>query len=244
VAPAADIATFPDVFVGLDAPPEFEPVSLSHAPRVTLAIESEPEDTLSEETVTHVDDTPLPNLTAFRERLQAIRDRAIGAGLLPGVSSVSVPPTPAEPQSAPPEAPVEEQTELGDPNDWAFELPLGTVEERLEAFASWAYRHISGGEILVVDDHGDLLWGQHARPELILSTLMARNASSRSSPLSACGLSGTIHYSLASGNTLTVIPCDTRLGMIQVVICAAEGLPEMDADRLRQALIAAMDTQD
>lgn len=239
-----------DAFLGIEPEePGFEPdhEPLCAVPHVAHAVPEAPESAAFQDVTRTPHESPIPDMEAFRDHLRAIRELAVGAGLFPaGLGSGQAPAQAPEPEAPPPvktEARVEETECEEDLGEWTFDVPLGSIDERLDAFAAWASDRLGEGEVLVVDDHGDLLWGHHAKPELILSTLMARNAASRSNPLSACGLSGTVHHALASGNTLTVIPCSTRLGMIQIAVAAPKGLRESMADRFQQALVAAMDTQ-
>ncbi len=177
---------------------------------------------------------PLPDISAFRLRLQAIRERAIGAGLLP-VGTTSAGDAGLSPAS---ESVV--STPTAPP---AFVVPLGSVIARLEAFAAWTNRCVDPSDLFVIDDHGDLLWGAQDQAGLILSTLMALNAVQRGNALSACGPSWVTHKQLPSGKQLSVIPCSTRLGFIQVAMAGWQKIEEGQAKRIREALIATMDAQ-
>lgn len=175
-----------------------------------------------------------PDLDAFRQRLQAIRDRAVDAGLLP-------PPQAPQEESA---APISMPETIPQPPPAApFTVPTGSVMERLEAFDGWARHRCGEGEIFVMDDQGDLLCGRQEQAGLILSTLLALNAAARSSAWSACGGPQVLHHSLPSGDIITVIPCPTRLGVMQVAVTASQAIPEDSAALLRSALIAAMDAE-
>ncbi len=165
----------------------------------------------------------------FRSRLQAIRERAIRAGLMPSHQPISevveevVVPEVVMPKSLPP-----------------FEAMAGSVSERIDAFASWAQPALDQSELFVVGDQGDLLWGQSAHSGLVLSAIMAWGATSRMSALSACETPSPLRQVLATGSHLIVIPCATRLGVMHIAITGAVSLPDMHLPALRQALIAAM----
>jgi hypothetical protein len=178
-----------------------------------------------------------PDLQALRQRLQAIRERAMDAGLLPGAAAVVRPPEPAPPPvlEAPP-APVSAPA--------PFQVPLGSVMARLEAFAAWADRSLDQADVFVVDDRDDLLWGPQEQAGLVLSALMAQAAATRSSALSACEGAHALHQALPTGRMLTVIPCGTRLGMMQVAVVSAEALSPDQSEALRGALTAAMDAEE
>ncbi|MDZ4288729.1 MAG: hypothetical protein U0984_12260 [Prosthecobacter sp.] len=173
-----------------------------------------------------------PDLDAFRQRLQAIRSRAVDAGLLPAPVAAIEEARPALPEPLP--VPVEARV-------CAFQAPRGGLVERLEAFVIWARRCIGTGEVFVVDDRGDLLSGPQDQATLILSTLLALNAAARASAWSACEGSQVLHQSLAAEAMVTVIPCSTRLGVMQVAVVAPHAIADGDAAVIRDALIATMD---
>jgi hypothetical protein len=70
--------------------------------------------------------------------------------------------------------------------------------------------------------------------------MMAWGAAIRASAMSACETPPVIHQPLASGNVLTVIPCETAAGMVHAAVAAPEGLTHEQAHLLRGALCAAM----
>ena len=169
----------------------------------------------------------------FRSRLQAIRERAIRAGLMPSHQPIS--------EAVPEEAPVPE-VEQPEPLP-PFEAMAGSASERIDAFASWAQPALDQSELFVVGDQGDLLWGQPAHSGLVLSAIMAWGATSRMSALSACETASPLRRVLATGSHLIVIPCATRLGVMHIAITGTVSLPDMHLPALRQALIAAMDAE-
>lgn len=228
-------------------------------------------------------DTAEPSLHALsgiRDRLRAIRERALAAGLLaraadptalpggepsshgstdeePSVAEVS-PVADGEPQRlevekeewpTPQEALAEvvgqevvREQQAEDEID-SFEVPLGSIGERLEAYCRWAQRRLNGAELLLMDDHGDVLWGQSAQAGLVLSVLMASMAAARSSALAAFSAPRVVRQTLANQRTMTVIPCPTCYGLIHLAVMHAEALDERESGLLREALIAAMQAQ-
>lgn len=283
---------------------------------------------------TVVDAVNTPNLAAFRERLQSIREKAIHAGLLTPKTAAAEEEPPAEPAPAEaptaevseeaateetpspePEisalAPVQEQTpvqpeapvwqpsptvelappppmeELAEDIDPApiqneapvwepsptveaaplpaetpaqeFSLPPAppapayvpqphvqiqsgaSVKERLEAFAAWADQKWEQAELLVVDEYGDLLWGPPKKSGLVLSTMMAWNAAIRASAQAASGVIQTHQQILPMGETLTLIPCQTRLGMLQIAFVKMKALQEHETAMIQEALAQVMD---
>lgn len=123
----------------------------------------------------------------------------------------------------------------------SFEVPLGTITERLNAFAEWASRRLHMADMLVVDDHGDILWGQHDHAGLVVSAMMACTAALRSSALGACELPGLIEQPITADRNLVVLPCPTQYGTINITLVHQGALPPADAALLREALVAAID---
>jgi hypothetical protein len=282
----------------------------------------------------------MPNLAAFRQRLQSIRERAISAGLMTpkpppppetptasepdamrtGVSAlrlvrppapvpeVVTPPEPApesETETAPlppqepelvvvnepepvaavapafeesaspspepvpepvPEPPSQESAPQWQPQPVSFPAPNpppvqynvpispaptaqphieiapgASVKDRLDAFASWAGQQWGPGELLIVDEYGDLLWGPPKKAGLVLSSMMAWNAAIRASAQAANGMAQIQQQVLATGETLTIIPCKTRLGMLQIAVVKAQAPWGEETSVLREALVQVMD---
>lgn len=200
-------------------------------------------------------------LSRIRDKLRAIRQRATEAGILTRLNEVAAVPVAGEETTI---APVEQQwgeatsadacrgeavlenredpftATLSQPP--AFEVPSGSRDVRLAAFAGWARQLLQedSGHVLVMSDDGEVLWGGEAKAGLVLSTMMACGAAIRASAMSACKTAPVIHQPLASGNVLTVIPCETSVGMVHAAVAAPAGLSNEQAARLRAALCAAM----
>ena len=224
----------------------------------------------------------MPNLAAFRQRLQSIRERAISAGLLTpkALASPPVPAAPSEPVPAPQSqpwmetplpsqvpAPVEPPPEAFTPSPAPLPYhpaapipapvteappppppaplieiaPEASVKDRLEAFAIWANQQWGPGELLIVDEYGDLLWGPPKKSGLVLSTMMAWNAAIRASAQAASGMAQIQQQVLATGETLTIIPCKTRLGMLQIALVKAIAPWGEETSLLNEALVQVMD---
>lgn len=192
-------------------------------------------------------------LSRIRDKLRAIRQRATEAGILTRTSDV-LPMQPASDMQTTELASVD-QSGLAAAADAAvkiepdfspapvFEIPPGSREVRLAAFAGWARQllHEDGGHVLVMSDDGEVLWGGEARAGLVLSTMMAWGAAVRASAMSACdGVQSVIHQPLASGHVLTVIPCETAGGMVHAAVAAPAGLTQELANIIRGALCVAM----
>jgi hypothetical protein len=181
-----------------------------------------------------------PDLDALRQRLHEIRVRAVDAGLLPGrqngiapTEAISAVDSPQEP--VPVGAPLRQRREFT-----PFQVPLGSVMARVEAFAQWLFQSLGTSNVFVIDDRGNLLWGPQEQAGLVLSTLMAINAASRGSAASACEKPQINQQVLPSGMMMTAIPCETRLGDIQVAVAAPDVLAAHEAEMIREALQSAM----
>jgi len=233
-------------------------------------------------------------LDLIREKLRAIRERAMGAGLLAhtnaaeavvespaartvadeGLRAPSAPSAPGfaadasvapagaqEPAAAaadpgaqaPPHSllPVQspfaiaasEAVQASGAADPGFPAPQGAIAERLEAFAAWADGRFFLGDLLVVDDHGDILWGDHAHAGLVLSAMMACKAALRSSALGAAGGATVIEQPISATRMLIVIPCETGYGTLSIAFTRDGALPAEAVRFLREALIAAVETR-
>lgn len=204
-------------------------------------------------------------LTRIREKLQAIRERAIEAGLLAHMGVVKptrvVEPAPTVPSVEPvhpvvqtPETPppVASPFSIAEPETAPatvvpgepakdFEVPRGRISERLEAFASWAGRQFGLHDLLIVDDHGDVLWGIHEKAGLVVSAMMACKAAQRSSALGAAGLSNIIEQPISINRMLIVVPCETSFGALTIAFVSQGVFPETDARLLGHALAIAVE---
>jgi hypothetical protein len=181
-----------------------------------------------------------PDLQDFRSRLQAIRERAMGAGLLPG--------TVGKPETE--EKEVEDAAEEADHvpevvstnSSWVPFKPSGhTVTERLENFAAWAQPQLGWNELFIIGDQGDLLWGQSIHQGLVQTTVMAWVSTSRMSAVFAFDRAPLLRRQMASGRQLTAVPCPTRLGLMHIAITSTQPLSDEHVPELRAALISAME---
>ncbi|MFC5454650.1 hypothetical protein [Prosthecobacter fluviatilis] len=201
-------------------------------------------------------------LSRIRDKLRAIRQHAADAGILTrvgdavpqepilnGKKTVVAPGLQEKWESStrgdlPEEAVTDESPEragmaLQRPR---FEIPPGPRSTRLAAFAGWARQVLQedGGQMLVMSDDGEVLWGGEAKAGLVLSTMMAWGAALRANATSACAPPPLIHQPLASGNVLTVIPCETTIGIVHAAVAAPAGLSHEQAGAIRGALCTAM----
>lgn len=234
----------------------------------TMADEPEPPVAMEDETDDDEHGLSIPNpaaalpLSRIRDKLRAIRQRATDAGILTRMCE-NVPVEPLSKEEMTVFASLQDGSgdaeevefcneEAADdtvaeftavsPQTAAFKIPQGSREVRLAAFANWARQvlHDGGGQLLVMSDDGEVLWGGAAKAGLVLSTMMACGAAIRSSAMSACETPPVIHQPLASGNVLTVIPCETAAGMVHAAVAAPAGLSHEQAHLIRGALCGVM----
>lgn len=238
-----------------DTPPAEAAVELTPEAPALLAPEFEPLQEVVPEPPAPAPEPPAEtssdshhDLDMFRARLQAIRERAMNAGLLPGDTPAPATPEldslPEEEEAGTEESPVEQT-----PPPAAVEAPAWTpyrpsgnsVNERLEGFASWAQPLMNGSHLFVIDDQGDLLWGKSPHQELVVTTVMAWVAFSRMSGVLAFERVPLLHQRMATGDHLTALPCPTRLGLLHIAITGDHAVADEHVPELRQALIAAME---
>lgn len=179
------------------------------------------------------------NTAAMPSQMQPLPQEAPSPVRVEVPASASFPPNAAETYSND-----REGTVCALPSSTLPVVPLGSVLDRLEGFAAWTHSWLGPCDLLVVDEHGDLLWGPQAQAALILSTLMAWSASMRDSAAAACDMSGLLCQPVPGGRMLSVVPCRTRLGLIQVAISRAEPLTASEAEELRQCFGQFLDAGD
>jgi hypothetical protein len=194
-----------------------------------------------------------PEVARIRDRLREVRERAEAAGLLkrPAVAAArpmfqvaevsakvaTKPEISAEPVKEEAHGQGQEQDEAS-----YFEVPVGSVVERLEAFAQWAQRRVKPGELVLLDEHGDVLWGAQAKGALILSAMMAANALSRSTAAGACQAeAAVIRQVLGSGGELAVLSCPTRAGLVHLAVEHPGRLGDAAMRIMGQALVSAIE---
>jgi hypothetical protein len=229
------------------------------------------------------DEAPV-ELNRIRQKLQAIREKAIEAGLLahlpapeevtpvavetpaPVVAapettmnldgpdpvgdtgpleqdSYSSPPLTSTRISSPFSVAEESHSPLRPvaPGGVSFVVPEGSIMQRLNAYAEWASAHLHTRELIIADDHGDVLWGDHAQSGLLVSTMMASKAALRSTALGACDPQSLIEQSVSPGRTLIVVPCETQFGTLSVALIRAFSISGSDAMLLRKNINIAVD---
>lgn len=198
-----------------------------------------------------------PEVARIRDRLREVRERAEAAGLLrrlvpqpgakeagaeAGAAGVTVAAGAGETGNGE----VRSEVSAGSgaeaaEGEWYFEVPVGTVVERLEAFAEWGRRRVEPGELVLLDEHGDVLWGAQAKGALILSAMLAAKAAGRSSAAGArqAGES-VVRQALGSGGELAVLSCETRAGRIHLAVEHPGKVEEALMRRLGEALELAI----
>ena len=229
-------------------PEEVEAAEVDEEADVNEAAEVECETAVDEEAEVEVEHFEVPTSSS------PFQMASISPTEVKSTDVIEVPPLPVMPEQEPAEEVEETVTEqeeddgLGEGVDesdeddgFYFEVPLGTVVERLDAFAGWAQRRLGDGELMLVDDHGDLLWGAQARAGVVLSTLLATRAMSRSSAAAACHTPLVHTQPTGSDLLLSVVSCPTRVGVLHLAVLQAEALDEDEATLLKQALQSSID---
>ena len=123
-----------------------------------------------------------------------------------------------------------------------FLAPPGTLSDRLDAFAGWACRQLGLKDLLIVDDHGDILWGIHEQAGLIVSAMMACKAALRSSALGASGMPDVIEHPVSIDRMLVIVPCETGYGTLSLAFVHEGSFPSSSAELLKEALRLSIET--
>jgi hypothetical protein len=229
-----------------------QPVAEMEAPAVGASRDTE-EESEEEEMEGARPELVGPEVARIRDRLRQVRERAEAAGLLKrpiaplaavvaeatkGVEKVNEG-AEVDPVWAPAEAGrVDQQGEA----DEYFEVPVGSLVERVEAFSQWAGRRLQPGELVLLDEHGDVLWGVLAKGALILSAMMAANALSRSTAAGACQAERpVVRQILNSGGQLAVLSCETQAGVIHLAVeHPSRIVDDFEMRLLGQALVSSI----
>ncbi|MBL9131919.1 MAG: hypothetical protein JNG86_12000, partial [Verrucomicrobiaceae bacterium] len=196
---------FPDLPPTVEAAPEPPPADL----------EPENSSVEHEEDTTPVEgaDATLP-LERIRERLRAIRHRAVEAGLLNRGADDA------------PSVPVaEDAPEVLDPR------------AKLGAFAETESASLPAGSTLIaLDEEGGVLWSNEPRPGLILSMLMARRAAQHASIEALADSPAVSHHALPPDHTLSIVSVATSTGILQIAVKGGAPLEQALAERWRAML--------
>lgn len=157
----------------------------------------------------------------------------------------SVPAT-AEPATVPQEvlaslrAKLDHLKSAGAPTPLAID-PQAPLGRRLGDFAAWVRRLPAVEEVLVLDAEGRLLWGPPQPAELVLAALMAMNAGRRSGARDIFAPPQRRTTSLGGGRELSLLPCASRAGNVQVALVQRAPLSAGTETALTAGLIAAID---
>lgn len=248
--------------VAAPARTEAAPESAAVAPQPVTAPPAMAE--VAEVNVEMDDDHHLPEVAHIREQLKVIRDRARQAGLLPQAPPPPPPvpplatPSPATmgstwaPAAAAPQTPdlpaiaqaVASITEVDvsavSPFPPVLQLPEdGTLAERLEALSTWIAQITHAEQVIVMDDYGDLLWGNPDTNDLILTAMLALSASSRSQ---VPGEAPSIHRSQLTGNReLHALQATTKFGSVTLALINARPFGDVAPSTLRDALLRCIE---
>lgn len=188
-------------------------------------------------------DQKAAQIAHIRDQLRTIREKAQHAGLLTPPPPREEPPVVPQPiPTAPVEAPKPSAVaEPAHPESAAFLALDGTMGERLESFAKWISRLVHSDEMLLMDDHGGLLWGSSTKSDLALSALMALNSDLRSTAEGVGRPPEVLRSRLNESRELSLFPCPTRFGVVTLAIVNATGIPAESVSWLREALVLAIE---
>jgi hypothetical protein len=123
----------------------------------------------------------------------------------------------------------------------AFQPLEGPITERLENFTRWAARLTGATEILLADDHGDMLWGAPTHPSLIVSAMLAVQQELRASAGGLHQPLSILQVNVGDLGDVHVLPCSTRFGLVTLILVDAPALTESAAASLREALVLSVE---
>ncbi len=235
-SPSWDVNTLPDIAGD----------SSAHNPQDAFNQFADSLDAPAPESMENAGHVPAPEIEHIREKLRSIRAKAVDAGVIAATAqkaeetnagvkietpavpisqlpiSISLSPPTAIPAPVPTRAPF---------------IPIeGPISERLAAFMQWASQIVTCDDRLLMDDHGDMLWGGASRSELALSAILAVSASLRSAPQAMTRPAAVIISRLGPNRELSVLPCPTRFGMVTLALLNAPPVDDETATILRNAL--------
>ncbi|MEI6537580.1 MAG: hypothetical protein WCN98_19715 [Verrucomicrobiaceae bacterium] len=203
-------------------------------------------DAQAPEAIENAGQVPTPEIEHIREKLRSIRARAMHSGMIahPVAETASqssevkivVPSIPLSqlPITISLSRPVAAQVPVPRPTPF---LPLeGPIADRLAAFMKWASQIVPCEDRLLMDDHGDMLWGGSARSELALSAILAVTANQRAGTQAMASPAAVINSRLGANRELSVLPCPTRFGMVTLALLNAPPIDDETAACLREAL--------
>ncbi len=147
--------------------------------------------------------------------------------------AVEAEPTPHVPESGA-EQPAHDEAAGG--SEPSYHPSPGGIAERLAEFAAWAGHRLGGSQLLIVDDHGDLLWGAVPNCGAIVANILSLQASLRSSAANMHHPPPVHHASLGEDRHLSLIPVTTRYGAVTIGVIEIRLVTESDAVLLRDAL--------
>ena len=158
--------------------------------------------------------------------------------------AVPVVETPLPPETI--EPPIEEEPEAPMPappvtSHIPFIVPNQGLSERLNSVAEWVCARLATREVLLVDDYGDVLWGDHRQTALVLSAVMAWQSAQRASASATCIDPERIDKPLPPDRALTVLPLRTKYGMVSLAVILPQPVATADAADIREALAQAVE---
>jgi hypothetical protein len=155
-------------------------------------------------------------------------------------------PTTAEPGTVPQEvlaslrAKLDQLKSAGAPAPLSID-PHAPLGRRLGDFAAWVRRLPAVEEVLVLDAEGHLLWGPPQPAELVLAALMAMNAGRRNSARDVFAPPQRRTTSLGGGRELSLLPCASRAGCVQLALVQRTPLSAGTEAALTAGLVATID---
>lgn len=117
-----------------------------------------------------------------------------------------------------------------------FTPGTGSLAERLDTFIEWATKITGAQDLVLVDDHGDLLWGKATHTDLLASTMLALNSHWRNNPTELMQRNPMLNSPLGGNRILSILPTTSRFGQVTLALVLNSHLEETYAQTLGEAL--------
>lgn len=193
---------------------------------------------------------PVIELQTLHEQLRVIREKALAAGLLPVVTerpmSMAEEPPSAQESMTHEEAPtVEEPVMVPQPpvavpaaNTESSFIPkpeLTEMSRRLQDFQQFAVELTSCQDLLLMNQEGDLLWGDSQQHDIMATIMIAMRYHSKTA-------FEATHFKLTNlDDALVVLSTITRHGQVFLALINATHTDEINLEKLNSAMVAAME---
>lgn len=122
--------------------------------------------------------------------------------------------------------------------DEPFQPKNGTIAERLHDFCIWASRKTHSEDLVVIDHHGDILWGVPSREDLLLQSIVLINRTLLQPTRSETDALQTVDR---YGKFHSVVPVATKYGSVFIILITQDPPTAWLLSSLRNDLAISID---